>query len=114
MKFRRQIPKTLREGLVEQRGQFCERCGTNQYDHIHHKDHDPSNNFPSNLMLVCLRCHQEIHRNSDMYHSDVFGGRILTKPEVEYLARNPDIWPSIIGFNLETSGFLEVLKVDGS
>jgi predicted HNH restriction endonuclease len=30
--------------------------------HIHHMDHDHSNNSPGNLMVLCASCHMHLHR----------------------------------------------------
>ncbi|MGC9780586.1 MAG: HNH endonuclease [Candidatus Heimdallarchaeota archaeon] len=30
--------------------------------HIHHIDKNPDNNSPDNLMLLCPKCHREIHK----------------------------------------------------
>jgi hypothetical protein len=34
----------------------CEQCGRPATDR-HHKDDDPGNNNPSNIMILCRRCH---------------------------------------------------------
>lgn len=39
----------------------CERCGVVGRLHVHHKDEDPFNNTPSNLMTLCPRCHRQSH-----------------------------------------------------
>lgn len=33
--------------------------------HVHHKDHNPFNCHPSNLMWVCEKAHQDIHANEE-------------------------------------------------
>lgn len=44
----------------------CERCG-NKIENLrngwagHHKDHNPMNNVPDNLEVLCKRCHQIEH-----------------------------------------------------
>ena len=30
-------------------------------DEIHHKDRNPENNNPANLILLCKKCHKKIH-----------------------------------------------------
>lgn len=55
--------KLKTNGLIS----FCAQCG---YDRcpdileIHHIDHDPSNNSPENLAVVCPNCHTEYHYGS--------------------------------------------------
>ena len=42
----------------------CQICATpyrKRGNHIHHIDHDATNNTPDNLVVVCVRCHQLIH-----------------------------------------------------
>jgi 5-methylcytosine-specific restriction endonuclease McrA len=53
---RRQSAKTA--------AQQCEKCGrqrdrTRMY--VHHKDENPQNNEPSNLMTLCGSCHRRLH-----------------------------------------------------
>ncbi len=38
----------------------CEVCGCPS-THVHHKDLNPLNNNPTNLMRVCEACHKKIH-----------------------------------------------------
>lgn len=54
------IPKKVKVQLIRERGGLCERCKENIYHHLHHLDGNPSNNNPSNLLLVCYDCHLEI------------------------------------------------------
>ena len=51
----------LRTRAQKFRGQQCETCGTDQQLHIHHVDHDPSNNAPQNLQTLCASCHLKLH-----------------------------------------------------
>jgi len=39
----------------------CVICGTEEGLHIHHKDHNPTNNEIENLILLCGICHKKIH-----------------------------------------------------
>jgi hypothetical protein len=39
----------------------CERCGKHGKLHVHHKDENPRNNDPSNLMTLCVSCHRRCH-----------------------------------------------------
>ncbi len=42
----------------------CNVCGYLKHKeilHVHHRDHDKSNNSPSNLELLCPTCHMEHH-----------------------------------------------------
>lgn len=55
----------LRKHLVEQRGHQCEQCKITEWNNkptpitIHHVDGDASNNFPSNLQILCPNCHAQ-------------------------------------------------------
>ena len=39
----------------------CETCGATGRLHVHHKDENPRNNRPSNLMTLCASCHRLCH-----------------------------------------------------
>jgi hypothetical protein len=40
----------------------CERCGVGDTKlHVHHRDHDPTNNAPGNLQTLCVPCHRQSH-----------------------------------------------------
>ena len=53
--------KTLRRMLFEERGRDCEICKKPFFHNIHHKDKNRQNNKLENLMLVCRKCHSNIH-----------------------------------------------------
>lgn len=40
----------------------CEICGATENIDVHHKDLDPHNNDPSNLIRLCRSCHMKQHR----------------------------------------------------
>lgn len=40
---------------------ICEYCNTETRVHIHHKDGNPNNNIVSNLQMLCLFHHAEMH-----------------------------------------------------
>jgi len=40
---------------------LCENCGTSSSLDLHHIDHNPSNNQPSNVMTLCSSCHTSWH-----------------------------------------------------
>ncbi len=50
----------------------CERCGIFLFDkpkrfsHIHHIDHDGTNQDPSNFEFLCMPCHQKHHKTGNM------------------------------------------------
>ena len=52
---------------IKNERRFCERCDkdlkyvSRYYWCIHHKDHDRTNNDPTNWELLCKRCHQIEH-----------------------------------------------------
>lgn len=51
------------------RKDYCEYCGNKKLDTkltfvVHHKDGDPINNHPSNLVTLCHRCHKLVHNKT--------------------------------------------------
>jgi len=41
---------------------ICQECKEDiVYSHVHHKDHDHSNNAPDNLITLCPKCHSAEH-----------------------------------------------------
>lgn len=60
---RRRNPKTYRRFKKKS----CEKCGFTSIGNpsllsVHHKDHDRTNNDPTNLETLCIPCHQDHHR----------------------------------------------------
>ena len=43
----------------------CEKCGSTENLLVHHKDFNHSNNEICNLMVLCKRCHQNLHSIRD-------------------------------------------------
>jgi DNA-directed RNA polymerase subunit M/transcription elongation factor TFIIS len=41
----------------------CERCGSGEEMHLHHRDRDRSNWKKSNLETLCAPCHREEHKD---------------------------------------------------
>jgi hypothetical protein len=39
----------------------CEMCAATWRLHVHHKDENPHNNAPTNLMTLCPSCHRKAH-----------------------------------------------------
>lgn len=54
-----------RDKLENTANQVCERCGSDKFMVVHHKDRDRYNNGLSNLELLCKSCHQNEHMNRD-------------------------------------------------
>ncbi len=62
-----------KRALKMRAGQRCEKCGSFlPYEklYIHHIDHNEGNNNSTNLMVVCMPCHQGIHRMEGGYILD--------------------------------------------
>lgn len=59
--YRPKMPQDIRR-FVNQRDaghcQWCDQPG----EHIHHRDENPFNNDPENLVTLCLECHGREHR----------------------------------------------------
>ena len=41
--------------------QSCERCGSTKRLQRHHKKHNPTNNSPDNIEILCGSCHYYEH-----------------------------------------------------
>lgn len=54
------VPR-MRIRAHKQIGIACERCGAMHSLHVHHKDENPMNNEPSNLVTWCASCHRRWH-----------------------------------------------------
>ena len=39
----------------------CAHCGAKERLHVHHRDENPRNNEPSNLLTLCASCHKKSH-----------------------------------------------------
>lgn len=46
----------------------CDMCGAEGNTDIHHKDHDLTNDDPSNLIELCEKCHQAMHKGAMIRH----------------------------------------------
>jgi 5-methylcytosine-specific restriction endonuclease McrA len=55
------LSKDLRDKVFRKFDNQCMFCEQKQGLHIHHKDHDSSNNAMKNLLLLCGVCHKKIH-----------------------------------------------------
>ena len=60
-------PQTKRAGRDQAQILFpnrqCERCGIQQPElHRHHRDQNPTNNQPTNIQILCRKCHVATHR----------------------------------------------------
>jgi hypothetical protein len=59
-------PATKEAGRYQAQHMFkaeaCEDCGQQgPYLHRHHKDENPTNNTPSNISILCVKCHSKEH-----------------------------------------------------
>lgn len=69
--FKKNPNKETRKNWVysKYRKDYCEYCGNRKLDTkltfvVHHKDGDPINNHPSNLVILCHRCHKLVHNKT--------------------------------------------------
>ena len=58
---RESISEKEKEIIFNKFGNECAICSGKEGLHIHHKDHNPSNNRLDNLILLCGVCHKKIH-----------------------------------------------------
>ena len=60
-RIKRMSAKNSRRQSVKLRQECCERCGDVKMLAVHHRDSNPTNNDPANLMTLCARCHMQKH-----------------------------------------------------
>ena len=64
-KLERPVP-SAKQGRVRARNATgpapCAICGREGYTEVHHKDENPFNNSPENLVRLCKSCHAKQHR----------------------------------------------------
>jgi hypothetical protein len=53
---------SYRSKCLEQKGERCEECGSEENIVVHHIDGDRSNNEISNLAPLCHDCHNKVHK----------------------------------------------------
>ncbi|MEM2263429.1 MAG: HNH endonuclease signature motif containing protein [Candidatus Bathyarchaeia archaeon] len=75
---REPVPRSLRTELLLRCKGKCEKCGLTFYEegvrpHFHHKDGDPNNNKPSNIIVVCPNCHSKLHKWKVVEEENIFG-----------------------------------------
>jgi len=66
-KKRKRVSKGLRDLILKAQGGKCKRCGKSIRRKgvrpiLHHKNLNPKDNRPSNLVVVCPDCHDKIHQ----------------------------------------------------
>lgn len=54
--------RRYRKRAIESFGTTCVRCGSTESIEVHHKDRNRKNNSPSNLEVLCRKCHRSEHR----------------------------------------------------
>lgn len=70
----------------------CDACGGIKTLQRHHKDHDPSNNSPENIAILCRTCHALEHKTVKPANCEICGtqfqplrsrrkGRVLCKSQ---------------------------------
>ena len=93
-----QIFSDYKPAYYKYRKDYCESCGGQErYTpllHVHHLDHNHSNNKPNNLVTLCSQCHGHIHalqRNVNPIRKAVdWDGYIRERRIRAYKAQYPD------------------------
>lgn len=75
---RESIPRSLRTELLLRCKGKCEDCRLDFYKkgvkpHFHHKDGNPKNNKPSNIIVLCPNCHSKYHKWKVIEEENIFG-----------------------------------------
>lgn len=94
-----------RDAIRKRDGNRCMICGLSHNLHIHHRDRDPMNDHPDNLITLCGYCHARVHaeelRNGGTSVVEAVLFSAVTAPE--YIIRlgtgivDPGTLPSCIG-----------------
>ena len=61
------LSASVKERIKRRRGYICNACGKKKLSRnleIHHKDRNRHNNDPSNLRVLCIACHDALHRRA--------------------------------------------------
>lgn len=61
------LSEGLKERIKRRRSYICNACGKKKRSsnlEIHHKDRNRHNNDPSNLRVLCIDCHDTLHRRA--------------------------------------------------
>ena len=59
-----ELTQSEKEQIISRRGNICDACGDKKSTsnlEIHHKDRNRNNNEPSNLRVLCKKCHDKLH-----------------------------------------------------
>ena len=78
---RKPIKSGTRTNLMADSGAKCQKCKHSLKGlkpHIHHKNGNPKDNRPSNLILVCPNCHSKLHRNMKKTKNGTSKGNYIT------------------------------------
>ena len=57
--------RTMRKYISQFKEMKCEICDYKEYEFcldMHHLDHDPTNNHPDNIGIICCMCHRKLHK----------------------------------------------------
>ena len=82
-------------------GRRCMNCGKiderEKYIHVHHRDHDRSNNHIENLEVLCAKCHKTKHpRKATDYQkqraSETNKGKITTNETKKRMSEARKLW----------------------
>jgi len=52
----------MKKRLIAKRGGVCERCGSADHLHVHHRDFGTTDHSEGNLLVLCAACHRTLHR----------------------------------------------------
>jgi hypothetical protein len=58
--------KKSRATILKRDLHSCVICRTIANLHVHHRDHDPTNDDPDNLVTLCDQCHALVHATGNM------------------------------------------------
>jgi len=113
------IKQSIKNEVWERAGGKCENCGmrfTRPIWDWHHKDGNPTNNKPSNILLLCKNCHWDFtrrqhtqarirkERENKRQQEDVLGLGTWKPPKVDIGFKPPRAKDLEIGINPDILG----------
>lgn len=83
--------RTMRKYISCFKEMKCEYCGYDEYDFcldMHHIDHDPTNNKPENIGILCCMCHRKLHKGIIELNGELSMKKEVKKSDLKKLEKD--------------------------